>query len=58
MKIFRLNQEETKELVLMGAVTIYRGGFEFLVKWDEYANDYRATIVNDVYKIKLSNGGY
>lgn len=55
MKTFRLNQEEIKELIIMGDVNIYR--FEFVVEWDEYANDYRATIVNDVYKIKLSNGG-
>lgn len=58
MKTIKLNQEETKELIIMGIVNIYRGDFEFVVEWDEYANDYRATIVNDVYKIKLSKGGY
>lgn len=55
MKTFRLNQEETKELIIRGVVNIYRVGFEFVVKWDDYANEYRATIVNDIYKIQLPN---
>lgn len=54
MKNIRLNQEETRELMIMGCVEIYRGDITFYLQLDQDTGEVDVTPMLPTYQVKIA----